>query len=191
VEAEDVEGKQILKRVSAEVSLQVPDVRTFVTEGTLTADQCDYLQALIVRHLEDKQKVEVDACSGDVVDWAKLFSSPFTVKVASVKVTPEMLKAAKVAMLAALRGEVDGTAYAKAGGLQAAEALFDGRASMATCTKYAPDTLRKIESVLTTGAEVLAGAEKLAEHSAAIDLILTNIGNALNPKVQEVSADDI
>jgi hypothetical protein len=62
---------------------------------------------------------------------------------------------------------------------------------MATCTKYAADTLRKIESVLTTGAEVLANADKLAEHSAAIDLILTNIGNALNPKVTTVSADDI
>lgn len=191
LETETVEGKELIKRLSVDVELVVPDVRSFIVDGSLTSDQADYLQALVVRHLEDKQKVEVDACSGVVVDWSTVFSGPFTVKVVTVKVTADMLKAAKAAMLAALRGDIDGTAYAKAGGIQAAEVLFDGRASMATCTKYAPDTLRKIESVLTTGAEVLANAGQLEEHSAAINLILTNIGNALNPKQQEVSADDI
>lgn len=191
LETETVEGKELIKRLSVDVELVVPDVRSFVVDGSLTSEQADYLQALVVRHLEDKQKVEVDACSGVVVDWSTVFSGPFTVKVVTVKVTADMLKAAKAAMLAALKGDIDGTAYAKAGGIQAAEVLFDGRASMATCTKYAPDTLRKIESVLTTGAEVLANAGQLEEHSAAINLILTNIGNALNPKQQEVSADDI
>lgn len=191
LETETVEGKELIKRLSVDVELVVPDVRSFIVDGSLTSEQADYLQALVVRHLEDKQKVEVDACSGVVVDWSTVFSGPFTVKVVTVKVTADMLKAAKAAMLAALKGEIDGTAYAKAGGVQAAEVLFDGRASMATCTKYAPDTLRKIESVLTTGAEVLANAGQLEEHSAAINLILTNIGNALNPKQQEVSADDI
>lgn len=191
LETETVEGKELIKRLSVDVELVVPDVRSFIVDGSLTSEQADYLQALVVRHLEDKQKVEVDACSGVVVDWSAVMSGPFTVKVVTVKVTADMLKAAKAAMLAALRGDIDGTAYAKAGGIQAAEVLFDGRASMATCTKYAPDTLRKIESVLTTGAEVLANAGQLEEHSAAINLILTNIGNALNPKQQEVSADDI
>lgn len=191
LETETVDGKELIKRTSVDVALDVPDVRSFLIDGALTTEQADYLQALIVRHLEDKQKVEVDACSGVVIDWAQVMAAPFTVKVVAVKVTADMLKAAKAAMLEALSGKIDGTAYAKAGGLQATEVLFDGRASMATCTKYNPDALRKIESVLTTGAEVLAGAGKLDEHAAAINLILTNIGNALNPKSVDVSADDI
>lgn len=191
LETETVEGKELIKRKSVEVAMNIPEVKSFIADGHLTPEQVDYLQALVVRNLEDKQKVEVDACSGVVVDWSAVFSAPFTVKVQAIKVTADMLKAAKAAMLEALSGKVDGTAYAKAGGLQAAEVLFDGRASMATCTKYNPDTLRKIESVLTTGAEVLAIAGKLDEHAAAINLILTNIGSALNPKAVDVSADDI
>jgi hypothetical protein len=191
VTTETVEGKELIKRASVEVPMLIPDVRSFIVDGSLTSDQADYLQALIVRHMEDKQKPEVDACTGKVIDWAEVFSAPFTVKVQAVKVTAEMLKAAKAAMLAVLSGKVDGTAYAKDGGLKATDALFDGRASLAACSKFAPDTLRKIESVLTTGAEVLAEHNMLAEHSAAIDLILTNIGNVLNPKQEAFNPDDI
>jgi hypothetical protein len=191
VTTEEVEGKTFIKRNSVTIDLAVPNMAALIVADALTPDQLAHLQAAITQYVESKQKVEVDACTGKVVDWLELFGAAFTQKVAAIKITAEMVKAAKVVMLEALSGGIDGTAYAKPAGLKIIDALFDSRASMASCVQYAPNVLEKVESIITTGAEVLAGADKLDGHADAIDLILTNIKKALAPVVKEVAADDI
>lgn len=180
-----------LKRNPADVTLSVPDVRSIVVDGVLTDAQLNYLQAVVVEHIETKQQAETSACTGKVIDWAELFSAAFVTKAVQVKVTADMLKAAKAAVQSALSGELDGQVYAKPAGIAAVAGLFDNRASMASCLKYKPDVLTRLQGAIAQAAEVLAGAEQLEAHSAAIDLILTNIQNALAPKTTELSADDI
>lgn len=188
---ETVDGKDWVKRTSVTVDLAVPNVAGLVIEGALTPEQLAHMQAALVQYLEGKQKIEVDGCTGKVIDWLELFSSPFASKVAAIKVTADMLKAAKAIILEALDGKVDGTAYAKPAGLKIVENLFDSRASLASCLQYAPNVLERIKAIITTGTEVLVVADKLGVHADAIDLILTNIDKALAPKTSDLSADDI
>lgn len=189
-ETED-KGQKFYKRKAVTVAMQVPDVRSLVRDDVLSADQLDHLQALLVRYFEDKQKVLVDEASAEVIDWAQVLSQPYTVKVQTVKVTAEMLKAAGDAIVSALRGAIDGQTYAKETGIKAVETLFAARASMASCLKFKAEVLERLQSVILTAAEVLEGAGQLEAHAHAVNLIVTNISNALAPKQAELSADDI
>lgn len=191
VETEVVEGKTLVKRKAVPMDLAVPNVAALVVADALTEAQLAHMQAALTQYIEAKQRVEVEACTGKVVDWLELFGSAFTQKTVAVKVTAEQLKAAKAVMISALDGTVDGTAYAKPAGLKIVESMFDTRASITTCVKYSPSVLEKVQSIITTGTEVLLVADQLGSHADAIDLILSNIGKALAPKTAELDADEI
>ena len=176
-------------RIISQGSISVKHVDTAIWTGITPPS--DAIDGAIWVGSNGEQKLKVDACEPEVVTFDGIFSQPFAQKTVAIKVTKEMVEAARKAILEAFSGAIDGTAYAKEGGQKAISAIFEARAAAAVILGYKPDVLEKLQGIIATGCEVLEGAGRLAEHAPAIELILANIQKALAPKAVDLSADDI
>ena len=178
---ETTEKGVVLKRKSHSVNMQVPVLET---TGLTEAEQA-YLQALVVRELEAKQKLLVDAYDDKVLSFHDVFSQPFTVKSASIKVSAEDNKSAVEVLaevLAAITSEK---------GAATIKAMAEKRFSVAACAGIKDiAVIERINGLVVEAFQVLqdSDAELANLHTPAFTAWLDALKAALAPK-EEVSLD--
>lgn len=179
------EGGQVkYQRKPREYKLEVPNMAAIIPEGLLAAKQVDHIQQLVNKAVKDNNSKLVDAGNVEIEgldSWATILERPFAQRQAAIKVTAEMLKAAKEAIV-----EVLGNLGAKPQAIATIENLVDKKFSAAACTKI-QSHLDKIQGMLFTVIENMA-EDVAVQHEAALELLTGNLEKALAP-AEELEED--
>lgn len=181
----DKEGKaenDLYQRNPVTLEIEVPLVSSFIKDDFLTMAQIDHIQALINQTIEKAQQPAVDAGNTEdenLIPWYVVLEQPFKQRVAAVKITDDMLKAA-VALYAVYLEDVGSSAK----GIELQSTLGLKKFALTACIKVPHKVLERIQERIAGWVEDMEDTDKHT-HSAVINLWAGNLEKVLNPEPEE------
>lgn len=168
-----------LKRKSVTVKADVPVINI----GGLSAEMNDHLTQLVTKQVEQRNKENIDECTGKWYNWAEVLQSPFTNKPsAAPKVTAEMVNTV-VAVLVEWMSEAGYPSQA----VELTEEVAGKRFSVASMANVPTKVVEKIKTIVTAWYDDLEDEDK-ATVEPVYKVWTTNLDKVLAPK-EELDAD--